>query len=102
MKYYQVLISAEDNKQANIILDVLLEKKLILGGPVLKGPAKFWWKDEIVKMDYCYILTYTKSKLKEEVIEEVGKVTREEIPMISFIPLEANRKLEQLLDHTLV
>ncbi|MFT5036962.1 MAG: hypothetical protein ACI9VM_000534 [Candidatus Azotimanducaceae bacterium] len=44
MKYKQVLISAETFEQADHILDVLLEKKLILGGPVLQGPAKFWWK----------------------------------------------------------
>lgn len=51
MNYYQVFISAEDKGQATTILDALLKKKLILGGPILEGPAKFWWKGEIVEMN---------------------------------------------------
>jgi len=41
LNYYQVLISAENHKQAIAILDALVEKKLVLGGPILSGPAKF-------------------------------------------------------------
>ena len=86
MQYYQVLISAEEKNQAVNILDTLLEKKLILGGPILEGPAKFWWKDKIVKMNYAYILTYTIEKHKGAIIAEVNKVSEEEVPMVSFIP----------------
>lgn len=101
MQYYQVLISAEDKEQATDILDALLEKKLILGGPILEGPAKFWWKGEIVEMDYAYILTYTTEKHKEAIVGEVNKTAEEEIPMISFIPFEANDALKKLIDETL-
>lgn len=101
MKYYQVLISAEDVEEANVILDALLVKKLVLGGPVLGGPARFWWKGEIVKMDYCYIMTYTLEDLKDKVIEEVERVAEEEVPMVSFIPFEGNKKLLKLIDDTL-
>ena len=101
MKYYQVLISAEEREQANTILDALLAKKLVLGGPVLEGPAKFWWKGEIVKMNYVYILTYTTEKLKQAVIDEYEGVSKEEVPMVSFIPLEGNKKLLKLIDETL-
>lgn len=99
--YYQVLISAENKEQGNSILDTLLEKKLILGGPILEGPAKFWWKGKIVEMPYCYILTYTKANLKEKLIAEVNQVSVEEVPMISFIPFEGNDKLLKLMDETL-
>ncbi|MDO8676601.1 MAG: divalent cation tolerance protein CutA [Candidatus Azambacteria bacterium] len=100
MKYYQVLISAEDQKQANTILDKLLTRKLILGGPILKGPAKFWWKGKIVKMNYCYILTYTTRKHMKAVINETKKASVEEIPMISFFPFEGNIELIKLIDKT--
>ena len=99
--YYQVFISAEDKKQANTILNALLKKKLILGGPILKGPARFWWKGKVVEMDYCYLFTYTKSNLKEKIIQEVNLVSVEEIPMVSFIPFEGNDKLLKLIDETL-
>ena len=101
MKYYQVLISAEDDQQATIILDALLEKRLVLGGPILNGPAKFWWKGKIVEMDYRYIITYTTEKFKDSVTEEVERVAKEEVPMISYIPFEGNKKLLELIDKTL-
>jgi uncharacterized protein involved in tolerance to divalent cations len=101
MSFYQVFISAENKEQAGTILDALLEQKLVLGGPILEGPAKFWWKGEIVSMNYAYILTYTTEQLKEKVIEAVKKVTVEEVPMISFIPFEGNEELSKLISETL-
>lgn len=102
MKYYQVFISAEDKEQATTILNALLEKKLILGGPILQGATKFWWEDEIVNMpEYSYIFTYTTEKLKQDVLEEYEKVSVEDVPMISFIEFEGNPKLLELIDKTL-
>ena len=100
MKYYQVLISAENKQQANIILDTLLAKKIIFGGPVLEGPAKFWWKEEVCEMNYAYILTYTREDLKDKVIQEAEKASEEEVCMISFMPFEGNQALTDLLDKT--
>ena len=101
MKYHQILISAENKEQANTILDALLKKKLILGGPILQGPAKFWWKAEVVEMEYCFITTYSKQELKNIITEEVERMTEEEVPMISFIAFEPNQKLANLIDQTL-
>jgi uncharacterized protein involved in tolerance to divalent cations len=96
-----VLISAETQGGAQKILDALLAKKLVLGGPVIEGPAKFWWKGDIVAMNYCYLVTYTLERLKQQVIEECERVSEEEVPMISFIPFEGNAKLLKLIDETL-
>ena len=100
MKYLHVLISAENVEQANGILDALLEQKLIFGGPVLQGPAKFWWKGEICEMKYAYILTYTREDLRKKMIEEAEKASQEEVCMISCIPMESNEALTELLDAT--
>lgn len=100
MNYYQVLISAENKEQANTILDSLLQKKVIFGGPVLEGPSKFWWKGEICEMNYAYILTYTREDLREEVIEEAEKASEEEVCMVSFMPFEGNDALIKLLNNT--
>ena len=100
MDYYQVLISAENQEQATVILDALLEKKLIFGGPILEGPAKFWWKGEICEMNYAYILTYTKKELAEQVTREAEEASAEEVCMISFLPFEGNDALTQLLNDT--
>lgn len=100
MQYYQVLISAEDKEGAFEVLDALLEKKLVLGGPVLEGPAKFWWKGKIVEMNYAYIVTYTREDLKDEMIKVAEAASEEEVCMISCIPLEGNTALIKLLDDT--
>jgi hypothetical protein len=46
MQYYQVLISAEIRPQGLNILEHLISKQLVLGGPVFSGPAKFLWKGD--------------------------------------------------------
>src|SRR5882672_9882267 len=105
MQYYQVLISAEIRPQGLNILDHLISKQLVLGGPVFSGPAKFLWKGdssalpgmknegvsmerrkvEIVEHDYCFVLTYTREDLKRELVEEAERVSVEEVCMISFL-----------------
>lgn len=100
MKYHHVLINAENVEQANMILDALLKKKLIFGGPVLQGPAKFWWKGEICEMNYAYILTYAPVKNKDEMIVAAEAASAEEICMVSCMPFEGNAALEKLLDET--
>ena len=112
MQYYQVFISAEQTTQAYRILDQLLARQLVFGGPVVGGPAKFLWnfKDSDVpegmrqhklftlEQDYNYIISYTREDLKEELVEVAESAALEEVCMISFIPMEPNRSLRMLLD----
>jgi len=101
MQYYQTFISAETKEQAEVILDALLKEKVILGGPILEGPAKFWWKGDIVNMDYVYLLTYTNENLKEEVSKIAEETSEEDVCMISHMPFEGNVKFTKLLEGTL-
>ncbi|ETX12966.1 hypothetical protein OCH239_14975 [Roseivivax halodurans JCM 10272] len=112
MQYYQVFISAEQTAQAYRILDALIARQLIFGGPVVGGPAKFLWnfKDSDVPesmrehklytldQDYNYIISYTREDLKEELVEVAESAALEEVCMISFLPMEPNRSLRMLLD----
>lgn len=98
MKYVQVMISAEQRVQAMALMDALLERRLILGGPIFNGPAKFLWKDEIVESDYCYISTMTREDLRDELIAVAEATSVEEVCMISFLPFHANPALIKLLD----
>ena len=114
MQYYQVLISAEQTAQAFRILDALMARQLVSGGPVVGGPAKFLWnfKDSdvpedmrehklfTVEQDYKLIVTYTREDLKDELVEVAESASLEEVCMISFLPMEPNRSLRALLDAT--
>ena len=99
MSYYQVFISAEIRQQGLYILKHLLSKRLAFGGPVFSGPA-FLWKGKLVEHEYCFVVTYTRVDLKQQIIEEAEKVSVEQVCMISFVPLEASPALLRLLDDT--
>jgi hypothetical protein len=114
MHYYQVFISAEQTNQAERILDALMARQLVSGGPIIGGPAKFLWnfKDSdvpadmrehkllVVEQDYKYIVTYTREDLKAELIDVAEAASLEEVCMISFLAMEPNRALRALLDRT--
>ncbi|RWZ68136.1 hypothetical protein ELQ92_02550 [Labedella populi] len=114
MQYYQVFISAEQTAQGHRILDALMAKQLVLGGPVVGGPAKFLWnftesdvpaemrehKLFALEQDYNFVITYTREDLKAELIDVAESASLEEVCMISFAPMEPNRSLKELLDST--
>jgi len=100
--YYEVKISAENQKQADAILDSLLEKKLVTGGQFMHAPARFLWKGKVQDMDYVTITTYTTDKHKDAVMEDVRRTCAEEIPMMTFVlPDDLNIELRNWIDETL-
>lgn len=112
MQYFQVFISAEQTVQAHRILDALIAKQLVFGGPVVGGPAKFLWnfRDSDVpknmrdhklftlEQDYNFIISYSREDLKNELVQVAEAAALEEVCMISFLPMETNRSLRILLD----
>ena len=101
MKYYQVLINSENRQQAANILDHLITERLVIGGPVFNGPAKFLWQGTLMDMDYCLIVTYTREDKKASLMEVAEKASTEKVCMISFLPLEGNAPLLKLIDDEL-
>ena len=97
-KFYQVLISSELRTQGMRLLEHLIRKHLIFGGPVLSGPARFLWKNEIVEHDYAWILTFTREDLRDELIREAEKESAEAICMISFTPFDGSPAFQALLE----
>lgn len=100
--YYEVKISAENQAQANRILNSLLEKKLVTGGQFIAAPARFLWKGKVADMEYITITSYTTDAQKQAVIEDVCKTTEEEVPMITFVaPDDLNKELRDWIGETL-
>ncbi|MBV8468302.1 MAG: hypothetical protein JOY60_00370 [Burkholderiaceae bacterium] len=97
-KFVQVLISAELRTQGLRLLEHLISKHLIFGGPVLNGPARFLWKNEIVEHDYSWIITFTREDLKDELIKEAEVESAEAICMITFTPFEGSPAMQALLE----
>src|SRR5882672_10904557 len=82
-KFYQVMISSELRTQGLRLLELLIAKRLIFGGPVFNGPARFLWKNEIVEHDYCWTITFTPQDLRDELIKAAEKESAEAICMIT-------------------
>lgn len=102
MKYYEVFISAEDQGQADLMLNSLLEKKLATGGQFVMTPARFLWKGEIMNREYITITSFTTELHKEAVIEDIKRTSDEEVPMIRFFEFVGNDALLKWIDDTLV
>jgi hypothetical protein len=98
MKYLQVLINSEMRTQALRLLDHLIRKRLIFGGPVFSGPARFLWKNEVVEHDYCWIITFTREDLRDELIREAEAESAEAICMITFTPFDGSPAMHALLE----
>ncbi|OGK14451.1 hypothetical protein A3C98_05005 [Candidatus Roizmanbacteria bacterium RIFCSPHIGHO2_02_FULL_37_15] len=101
-KYLQAFISAENKKQANKILDVLLKKKLIAGGLILHGPTRFWWKGKIINTNYYNISAFTKDSHKKAIVEGVRETSSEEVPMVWFVPFKGNEEFISWIDENVV
>ncbi len=101
--YYEVKISAEDQAQADVILNSLLEKRLVTGGQFIVAPARFLWKGAVEDMpEYVTITSYTTDAQKDAVIEDVRQTSAEEFPMVTFIaPDGLNQELRDWIDETL-
>lgn len=101
--YYELKISAENQQQADVILNSLLEKKLATGGQFIVTPARFLWKGKVENMkEYVTITSYTTDKHKDAVIEDIRKTSAEEFPMITFVvPDDFNQELREWIDGTL-
>jgi uncharacterized protein involved in tolerance to divalent cations len=102
--YYEVKISAENQAQADAILNSLLEKKLATGGQFITAPARFLWKGAVEDMqEYVTITSYTTETHKDALIEDVRSTSAEEFPMITFVaPDDLNQELRDWIDGTLV
>lgn len=100
--YYEVRISAENQLQANKIIDSLLNKKLVTGGQFVHQPARFLWKRKVIDINYVMINSYTKHQNVDIIIEDVRLTTEEEVPMITFVKIDRlNSELASWIDLTL-
>jgi hypothetical protein len=96
--FYQVMISSELRTQGLRLLEHLIATRLIFGGPVFSGPARFLWKNEIVEHDYCWTITFTREDLRDELIKEAEKESAEAICMITFSPFDGSPAMQALLE----
>ena len=82
--YCMVLINSTSKKEADKIIVSLLKKRLVAGANIYDSPAKFWWKGKIEEYPYLSITAYTKKIKINQVVEEIKKLHKDEVPGITF------------------
>ena len=92
MEYCQVIISATSKQEADKISDNLTKKKLIAGSLIIKGPARYWWKDEIIEKEYYNIQAFSLIRNKDKIIEEVKKLHSDDCPIVAFLEMDGNKE----------
>ncbi len=91
--FIKVEISAETKQQADDILNVLLENKLVAGSILTNAPSRFWWKGQVLDMEYFTLSAFSLSQHQEAIIEQVKALTTEEVPMVWFWEINGNIEL---------
>ena len=91
VEYYQIWMSAETIEDSKEALEHLTSRNLIVGGTILNGPTHFWWDNKQIDMDYYYIMGFTQVNRREELEKEYESISKEDIPMISFIKMDGNK-----------
>lgn len=99
-EYLKVEFSAETKDQASDILNALLAARLVTGGQFFNAPARFSWKGAVIDIDYYTVTSFTLAKHKQEIAETIGKLSIEEIPMITFLAMDGNPELLQWITDT--
>lgn len=89
--YLKAIISATSKSKAEEICDSLLEKELLAGTLIVDGDSRYHWKGEVVNEKYWNIHAYTLEKHKEDVIEEVREIHRDETPIIEYTKIDGNQ-----------
>lgn len=93
-------MSAETKEQANDILTALLSKKLVTGGQIIEAPARFLWKGKITDMPYWTVASFSLAKHERAITDTVKQVSIEEVPMVTFLPMEGNKELLRWIEDT--
>lgn len=91
-EFCQVLISAVNRREANKISDILVNKKLIAGSLIIKGPSRYWWKGKIVEREYYNVQAFSLMKNRSKIISEVKKIHSDKCPIVAFIKMDGNKE----------
>ena len=94
MTYMLIMVSASSRKEAEKIVNALLERKLIACANVL-GPvsSSFWWQGKIDRAEEYIVFMKTEEKFFEEATKLIKQLHSYEVPEIIALPIVKGFKL---------
>ena len=97
-KYLIVRTFCGNIENANKIIDILLEKKLIVGSQITEVYSKYWWNNYLEESQE-YKLEFRTKESKYNEIEQVIKENHTyKLPEISYCTLKGSKEFEEWID----
>ena len=93
-----VYITCKDRKEAEMISNHLLRKRLIACANIFPIKSTYWWKGKITKSNEHVMIAKTSNKNFKKLVIEVKKIHSYEIPCILKINATANKEYEEWLN----
>ncbi|MCA9385491.1 divalent-cation tolerance protein CutA [Candidatus Dojkabacteria bacterium] len=88
MGFLLLYVTAGDYKEAQLIVDTLLEKKLIACGNIVENmKALYWWENAIQRDDEVIIIAKTSRKKFKSVESCVKEIHSYDCPCIIGLPI---------------
>ena len=81
-KYITITTSCSSREEANKILNILLQKRLISCGQIKNINSSYWWQDKIVNSDEFLIEMKSKKELYSSIESEILNNHSYEVPEI--------------------
>jgi len=88
MGFVAAYITCRDEKEAEDISLILLEKRLIACANVFPCKSMYRWKGRVEKSKEFLIIAKTTASKKKEIVKEVKKAHSYDVPCINFLPVE--------------
>ena len=88
-----IVVTVSSREEADKIVNVLLERKLIACANIL-GPvsSRFWWQGKIDSAEEYMIFMKTKRELFDQVADNVKQLHSYEVPEIIALPIVEGAK----------
>jgi len=97
-KYIIVRTLCDDMNNANKIIDLLLEKKLIVGSQVSEVHSKYWWNNYLEESKEYKLEFRTKLNKYEEVEKLIKENHSYKLPEISYNEIHGSKEFEEWID----
>ncbi|OGS34511.1 MAG: cytochrome C biogenesis protein CcdA [Elusimicrobia bacterium RIFOXYB2_FULL_49_7] len=103
MEYLQLFITASTDKEADIITDALMEKKLVACvNRVPQVLSTYWWRGKRETATEVFLMAKSRKDLLDSIIAAIKEVHSYEVPEIVALPvIGGNKEYLRWIDQSL-
>lgn len=94
MSFSVIYVTNENEANAQLLADSLLQKKLIACANIFPIKSAYWWQGNIEHEDEYVAILKTSDALWAKVCEEIEQIHPYDVPCIMRIQAEANAAYE--------